>query len=147
MANDGPEHDLDNALAQLRKLALNPVQPGESPDWCRTLARAADRAGRALAETMPERAALLAVAVDDAPAIRSRVEQLRADESALQAELQTLVAGIAGQDDEMLASSEHERVLEIREPLLAWVDRARAHVRAVRTVQVEALYRDRGVVD
>lgn len=151
MATLDDDRELTSALEELKALAMSPVQPGESPDWRAALRVAAQHVARAMSETAAVRQELLSEAIDEAPAMRSLVDQLRDDEAAVTRELQAIIGGVVAADgaarQEHSASSEHERVLELREPLMAWVDKARAHVRDVRSLQVEALYRDRGVVD
>jgi len=150
-----PKHDADaefeRALDALKALSMDPSQPGESPEWRRSLAAAAARLSPAIEATSRVQATLLDEAEAESPALVSHIAQLR-DEAAAIAERwrafrdEVAQADVAAGEDP-IASGEFEKVRTIREDLMAWIDRARVHDSDVRTAHVEAFYRDRGVVD
>lgn len=149
---DDPTLDaaFEHALDELKTLAMGAPQPGESPEWRRGLAAAAERFEPVREALTKGQRALLAAAEAESPALASHLAQLRAEAEAVAVGWRALTAEVAigeGSRDEPVASGEHERVRTIREDLMAWVDRARASHRDIRGAHVEAFYRDRGVVD
>lgn len=140
----------EEALDDLKRLAISAPQPGESPEWRSGLASAAERFEPTRQAIATGQRSLLDAAEAESPALASHVAQLRAEASSLADAWSVLVAEVASGDlsrGEPPASGEHERVRTIREDLMAWVDRARASHRDIRGTHVEAFYRDRGVVD
>ncbi|MEZ6187394.1 MAG: hypothetical protein R3F62_20580 [Planctomycetota bacterium] len=131
-------------LERLEGFLLGDVVPGRESDYLRELTQLLPQAEQAWSANLRVNREVLGEILEADVTLAARVEQLRAEQG-------ELVAGLCHLWERVLepswasASAARRRAIEaLREDLLAWIQSARAHERAVLTWLTEAHFRDRG---
>jgi len=139
------------ALDELEQTAGEPIVPGEVAEWCDIVSRQIDDVRPLREAALDAHEASFSAILETNLEMGGRVESLRAGDAHAGTELARLATELGGAREHCRARRSSEEpvnaVEAIRDDLLGWIARTRAHEKEVDHWLVEASLRDTGFAD